>query len=71
MSKITIESKDSQVRAMAKMGLMAAIICILGPLSIPIGPVPISFTNLAIYFALYLLGTKKGTTILENSLATS
>ena len=61
MSKITIDSKDSQIRAMAKIGLMAAIICILGPLSIPIGPVPISFTNLAIYFALYLLGTKKGT----------
>lgn len=61
MSKITIDSNDSQIRAMAKIGLMAAIICVLGPLSIPIGPVPISFTNLAIYFALYLLGTKKGT----------
>ena len=26
--------------------LMAAVTCILAPLSIPIGPVPISFTNL-------------------------
>ena len=35
--------------------LMTAVTCILAPLSIPIGPVPISFTNLAIYFSLYLL----------------
>lgn len=42
-------------------GVMAAVICILGPLSIPIGVVPISLTNLAIYVALYALGIKKGT----------
>lgn len=42
---------------------MTAITCILGPLSIaiPISPVPISFTNLAIYFTVILLGWKKGT----------
>lgn len=42
-------------------GIMAAVICILGPLSIPIGIVPISLTNFAIYFVLYILGMKKGT----------
>jgi biotin transport system substrate-specific component len=44
-------------------GLMAAITCILGPLSIPIpfSVVPISFTNLAIYFSVFILGWKKGT----------
>lgn len=41
--------------------LMCALMCILGPLSIPIGPVPISFTNFVIYLTLYLLGTKFGT----------
>ena len=41
--------------------VMAAVICVLAPLSIPIGQVPISFTNLAIYIALYLLGWKLGT----------
>lgn len=51
----------SNVYQMAVIGVMAAVICILGPLSIPIGVVPISFTNLAIYFALYTLGVKKGT----------
>ena len=46
---------------MAIIGVMTAIICILGPLSIPIGLVPVSLTNLAILFALYVLGMKKGT----------
>ena len=44
-------------------GMMTAVTCILGPLSIPLpfSPVPISFTNLAIYFSLYVLGMKAGT----------
>lgn len=53
--------KKSNVYQMTIIGVMAAVICILGPLSIPIGVVPISFTNLAIYFVLYTLGMKKGT----------
>ena len=51
----------SNVYQMTIIGLMTAIICILGPLSIPIGVVPISFTNLAIYFVLYSIGMKRGT----------
>ncbi|TJX13456.1 biotin transporter BioY [Tissierella creatinini] len=54
-------TNKSKVYEMASIGLMAAVICILGPLSIPIGLVPISFTNLAIYITLYILGMKKGT----------
>lgn len=46
---------------MAGTALMAAVMCILGPLSIPIGPVPISLTNLVVYLAVYLLGTRLGT----------
>lgn len=53
--------KKSNVYQLSIIGLMAAVICILGPLSIPIGLVPISLQNLAIYFALYILGMKKGT----------
>lgn len=53
--------KKSNIYQMAIIGVMTAVICILGPLSIPIGVVPISFTNLAIYFILYTLGMKKGT----------
>lgn len=44
---------------MTRVAVMTAITCVLAPLSIPIGPVPISLTNLAIYFGLYILGTKK------------
>lgn len=51
------------VSNMAMISLMAAVICVLGPLSIPIpiSPVPISFTNLAIFFTVCLLGWKAGT----------
>lgn len=51
----------SKAYQMAIIGVMTAVICILGPLSIPIGLVPISFTNLAIFISLYTLGMKKGT----------
>jgi biotin transport system substrate-specific component len=53
--------KKSNIYQMTIIGVMAAVICILGPLSIPIGIVPISLTNLAIYLVLYTLGMKKGT----------
>lgn len=48
-------------RQIAVIGVMTAVTCILAPFSLPIGPVPVSLTNLAIYFALYSLGTKYGT----------
>ncbi len=53
--------KKFNVYQIVFIGIMSAIICILGPLSFPIGVVPISFTNLAIFFVLYILGMKKGT----------
>ncbi|WP_058484885.1 biotin transporter BioY [Defluviitalea phaphyphila] len=49
----------SHLYQMVYIGVVTAVICILAPLSIPIGLVPISFTNLAIYFAVYILGMKK------------
>ena len=54
--------KDVTVKEMTLTGLMAAVICVMGPLSLPlpISPVPISLTNLAIYFAVYVLGRKRG-----------
>ncbi|HML38308.1 MAG TPA: biotin transporter BioY [Bacillota bacterium] len=49
--------------ALTLTGLMTAVICILGPLSVPIpvSPVPISLTNLAVCFIAVILGCKKGT----------
>jgi biotin transport system substrate-specific component len=59
-NQTTTKSSTYQI---ALMGIMAAVMCILGPLSIPIpfSPVPISFTNLAIYFTVFILGWKRGT----------
>lgn len=58
---ITIQKENTKVKELVLIGLMAAVICILGPLSIPlpVSPVPISMTNLAVYFAVYILGTKR------------
>lgn len=47
-------------RQLAVIGVMTAVTCVLAPFSLPIGPVPISLTNLAIYFSLYALGAKLG-----------
>ncbi|MBU3157815.1 biotin transporter BioY [Clostridium estertheticum] len=54
-------TKKINIHHLTLIGIMAAVICILGPLSLPIGIVPISLTNLAIYFSVYVLGQKKGT----------
>lgn len=48
-------------RQLTLIAVMTAVTCILGPLSLPIGIVPISLTNLAIYLAIYALGAKRGT----------
>lgn len=53
--------QHSKVYHLTSTALMAAVICVLGPLSIPIGVVPISFSSLAIFFALYAIGMKYGT----------
>lgn len=51
------------VKQLALIGLMSAIICVLGPLAlnIPFSPVPISLGTLAIYFVVSVLGMKLGT----------
>ena len=54
-------TKKLSTRQLTLIGVMTAVICVLGPLSLPIGIVPISLTNLAIYFAVYVLGGKRGT----------
>ena len=56
-----IMKKKSTVYQLTTCALMAALMCILGPNSVPIGPVPVSLTNLVIYLAVYLLGTKGST----------
>ena len=52
---------SGSVAAMVLTALMAAILCVVGPLSIPIGPVPISLLTLVLYLSVYILGTGRAT----------
>ena len=52
--------KHKTIQGLCSCGVMAAVICVLGPFSLPIGPVPVAFANLAIYLSVYLLGWKWG-----------
>ena len=62
MNRSTAASPIS-TKTMVIIALMTGVTCILGPLSlhIPVSPVPLSLTNLAVYFAVYVLGMKRGT----------
>lgn len=53
--------KEQKVYHLAACALMAALMCVLGPMSIPIGPIPVSLTNFVVFLSVYLLGTKDGT----------
>ena len=46
---------------MAVTAVMAAVLCVLGPLTVPIGAIPISLANFVICLTAWLLGPKFGT----------
>lgn len=52
----------ADIRQMALIGLMTAVICIIAPFSlhIPVSPVPISLAIFAVCITTYILGLKKG-----------
>ena len=52
---IELKTKD-----MTMIALMTALICVAGPLSISIGPIPITLSNFAVYLAAAVLGAKGG-----------
>lgn len=49
------------VRDMAKIALMGALMCVLGPLSLSFGPIPFSLMPLMVCISVCVLGTKNGT----------
>lgn len=51
-----------RIRQLTTVGLMTAVMCVLGPLAlnIPISPVPISLSMLGIYLVTSILGMKAG-----------
>ncbi|MBQ3466458.1 MAG: biotin transporter BioY [Firmicutes bacterium] len=58
---MTSSGTTSKAFSITSIALMAAVLCILGPLTIPVGPVPITLVPLAIFLSVYILGTKRGT----------
>ncbi len=50
-----------KVKDMTLTAVMAALVCIAGPLTIPAGPIPLSLATLAVYLAGAVLGKKRGT----------
>lgn len=57
MAKRKLRSKTYHLSITAA---MTALLCVLGPVAVPIGPVPISLGTLGLYLAVYLLGKRLG-----------
>lgn len=53
--------KRNGIHRMSLIALFAALMCILAPISIPVGSVPITLANLVVFLSVLLLGTKDGT----------
>ena len=56
-----MKNKKLTTYQMSVTALMAAVMCVLGPLTVPIGAVPISLANFVICLTAWLLGPKFGT----------
>ena len=54
-----MKTMKNSIQNLTFTALMAAILCIMGPIVIPIGMVPMSFANMAIYLTIILLDKKK------------
>ena len=50
-----------KVKDMTLTAVMAALICVAGPLTVAVGPVPLSLATFAVYLAGAILGKKRGT----------
>lgn len=53
--------RKAKISNLARAAVITAVICVLAPLSVPIGPVPISLTTFVIYLSVYLLDWKWAT----------
>lgn len=50
-----------KVKGMTNTALMAALLCVLGPIIIPMQPIPFSMQVFAVFLAVCILGAKNGT----------
>ena len=49
----------NKVYPLAMVAVMAAVMAVVSPFTLPIGPVPITLANLVVYLSVYILGWKK------------
>ena len=49
----------NKVYPLAMIAVMAAVMAVVSPFTLPIGPVPITLANLVVYLSVYILGWKK------------
>lgn len=52
---------QNHLKDMTAVALMTALLCVLGPVMIPIGIIPVSLQVLGIYLAVQVLGMRRGT----------
>ena len=50
----------TKTRDMTIIAVMAALICVAGPLTLPVGPIPLSLCSFAVYLAGAVLGARRG-----------
>lgn len=53
------KNKKISTSTMAVVALMTAVLCVLSPCSIPIGPIPISLATFGLYLTVIVLGRKR------------
>lgn len=53
--------RNAPIYSMAMVAVMAAVLAVVSPFALPIGPVPISLATLAVLLTVYVLGWKMGT----------
>ncbi|MST55523.1 biotin transporter BioY [Pyramidobacter sp. SM-530-WT-4B] len=53
--------EKNHVRNMTAIAVMTTLMCVLGPLSVPVGPVPFSLQVFVVYLSVYALGARRGT----------
>ena len=59
---MSVKPRSKKLNTMTVTALMAAVLCVLSPVAIPIGPVPITLCTLLLYLTSHLLPTRQSAT---------
>lgn len=50
--------KKTSVYELAACAVMAAVLCVLAPMTVPVGPIPVTLATLVLYLSVYVLRTR-------------